>query len=513
MKTVKNPIQKIVLFALFIVFFVASQAQTNIPKKKFVQINAFGVASAIDVSPNGKLIVSGNTDGRLYFWDAENGYYIRTLSFHKDKISEVRFLTDNTIICASKDKKMSVYDFISNKEVFIERTSPGGELLSEVTALDVYGNELLTGHDNFIIRRWKFDKNIPKVDGLPLTGHTWKVSDIHYSETGNSFVSSCEGGKVIKWNGQAYAENVFEEHYNSVISADISRDGKFVASSGTDRKIILRNTTTNQKTVLTSDSNIVNIVRFTPDGESLVTGDNKGTLLIWNIKNHTSTNLGEFLNSKSNPLISIEDIAFTPSGDFIVFSCGNRSIYKVYLTNFKVISIFSKEIAAELDTCFAFKPKDQFERESQYRMRESKRTFYLDSLITLYTARYDSLMKHQFTQNDLDKNKSMHTVSLSIDKISNYFPEINQEFFILELKTKGIKGRTYEDVSGRVYIPLKEAKLFWEKELYKKAEIVGKAYLDPNDNLYKFMSINIKHPHPSLKDKVYDFKQSGEKIK
>lgn len=499
--------------SLLIIAFVLSMqilnAQTNNNLKKFAQMYAYGTATALDVSPNGKFIVSGNTDGRVYLWDAQNGYYIRSFIVHQAKVNEVKFVANDVILCSSADKTMAFCDANTGKIDYIRKTS-SGELLSEVTAFDVYGNELITGHKNFIIRRWFIHGKNLKNNGLPLTGHTWEISDINFAHLGGAFVSSGAGGTVIKWNAQGYSEEKFEEHYNSATTADISPDGSMVASGGLDKKIIIRDTRTGQVTVLSSDT-IVNVVKFTPDGKYLVSGDIGGQLLIWELKNKKSTDIANFLNSQNTHLISIEDITFTADGNYIVFSSANGYIYKVFLKDYKIIAFFSEEISSELDTAWAFRPKGEFERRKQYERREQKRTYYLDSLITEYAIKYENFMKDESNKALELKNKSKHTVYLSIEDISLYYPEIGDEYFVVELKPKNTKGRKYEPANGRINIPLDEAKSFKENDNYKKATIKGIAYRDADEDIYKYISITVLHP--VLKDKSYDFVFTGEKIK
>jgi len=52
-------------------------------KRVFQGHNSAGFACAIDFSPNGKFVLSGDSSGKLYFWDANSGKKFRELKVHE----------------------------------------------------------------------------------------------------------------------------------------------------------------------------------------------------------------------------------------------------------------------------------------------------------------------------------------------------------------------------------------------------------------------------------------------
>ena len=76
------------------------------------------IVKSIDVSSNGKYIVSGSKDNNITLWDVSTGSFVRTYTGHAGSVSSVAFSPDGRLITSSSnDKSIIVWDVVSGNKV------------------------------------------------------------------------------------------------------------------------------------------------------------------------------------------------------------------------------------------------------------------------------------------------------------------------------------------------------------------------------------------------------------
>ena len=132
-------------------------------------------------------------------------------------------------------------------------------------------------------------------------------------------------GADVEPSGYVKALTIKTTHSSAQVA--FSCDGKRIASghgkstSGMDVRVVLWNAQTGEQLLTLANQRPVSCIDFSPDGTSMATGDDKGTLEIWNV--HTGKR--SFALDRHTGQDSIHQIDFDNDGKRIV-CCGRRNL-------------------------------------------------------------------------------------------------------------------------------------------------------------------------------------------
>lgn len=107
--------------------------------------------SVVVFSPDGRTVVSGDTDGRCILWDVDRGEERARLSATSGAISALAFSPDGRqLLCATEAGQLSLFDTVTAQLI---RTY--GEKLGKVScvAFSVDGKFLVSGHNKMFARK------------------------------------------------------------------------------------------------------------------------------------------------------------------------------------------------------------------------------------------------------------------------------------------------------------------------------------------------------------------------
>ncbi|KAF9922595.1 hypothetical protein BGZ67_010377, partial [Mortierella alpina] len=160
---------------------------------------------------------------------------------------------------------------------------------------------------------------------LTLSGHTKAVWDVVFSPNGQKIASGSGDNTVRLWDAQTGAAGaILSGHTSHVLSVAFSPSGQQIASSSSDSTVRLWDGQTGApgpilsvhppKTEvfsLTSHTNAVWSVVFSPSGEQIATGIDDNTVRLWDAKTGAA---GTILSGHTSHVLSV---AFSPSGERI----------------------------------------------------------------------------------------------------------------------------------------------------------------------------------------------------
>ena len=318
--------------------------------------HADGVSDVM-YSPDGKILVSHDGDDMIYLWDAHTGEFLRTLTEHTTDINSIAYSPDGATLASGIDDgtiqlwdtdtgnpKTTLTHTTDSKGVWSVVFSPNGKTLISTD----YADDLIRFWDVATGERLKTIKNPPDTpnqivfspDGSTmvcaggggtmrfwdvatttpirtLTGYPDLIRDIVYSPDGNKIVAVSAGPIIQIWETHTskLKKTFFVDSLRSIDHIAYSPDGITLAYGGVTNAnyaVGLMNTETGEHgRVFSGHKDIITTVAFSPDGLTFASGDESGSINIWDVA--TGECLKE-LTWKEN----VRTLAFLPDGQTLV---------------------------------------------------------------------------------------------------------------------------------------------------------------------------------------------------
>ncbi len=302
------------------------------------------------ISADGKLIASGDLDGKVVIWNVASGDIFLNLPAHADAIEVVTFSPDGRwLVTAGDDAAMNIWDTasgdllqnytdfsgivggltfspdgkkfafsdgtihvwqfnvdsgeISNQELF---TIP--DALSDVFSAD--GSQLagISGND---IKIWD---TITGRELHTLVGHNDWVMGLAFSPDGKTLASTSLDGTVKIWSLSPGNEGVFVAGPGAGFGTRIAYNPngrEFVTNAGDGTATIWNAETGAPKLTLAGHELEVLSVAISSDGTRIATGGLDGRMIVWDAVNEEK--LLDLLEHKPG----VRDVAFSPQGDLL----------------------------------------------------------------------------------------------------------------------------------------------------------------------------------------------------
>ena len=289
----------------------------------------------IAYSPDGKLLVTTDSQGEIIFWDPETGEQKKKTNFHNMPLYAMAFSPDGKYIAmAGKDQAIILFDarkidtpptsFVAhNDDIYalawgpnhifasascIERDPRNWCIKGEVAvwklekigqnplevkrfpahgdwinaiAVSPNGKYIATGGGDNVInlystKTWEHLKT--------LHGHTGRISALAFPARNSSLLGSTSmDGTVRVWSvPDGDQEKLMKSEGGKFMAMAFNPDGKMVAAGGADQKIMLW--LTKKEKVLKELAGLegqVSSLAFSPDGTALAAGLYDSKILVW----------------------------------------------------------------------------------------------------------------------------------------------------------------------------------------------------------------------------------------
>jgi WD40 repeat protein len=214
--------------------------------------------SSLAFSPDGHTLASGSKeDNSITLWDAAHGRILHTLSGHTAGIVSLAYSHDGSHLASgSLDHTIKLWDVASDK-VLHTLPNPGDP-----------------------------DRGLNPVQFSP-NGHTLvSVIYIDVSTTSGSVTETSHTGHLVLWNASS---GTVQGTLAGVDPIALSSDGLTLASSTQkNNNLLIWDATSGkqqQSLSIGGFENELDVVVFSPDGQTLVSGSNNGAIEIWDASN------------------------------------------------------------------------------------------------------------------------------------------------------------------------------------------------------------------------------------
>jgi WD40 repeat protein len=232
-------------------------------------------------NPDGKTILIGGQDRLARLWYLADKATSRAIMRHPDAVKIVGFSSDGLVALTVSSDQVRLWDAETGemlgaplphvKEVLDASFSPDGKAV------------LTRGRDS-AVRIWS---TAPIRSGERRLRHKgWVTAVAFHPQGGESFLTGIGGSeaKVLSWSSTTDSQpDVTLNHLGPVLSLAYRRDGKVFAAGTRDRRVWLGGEGRTSKLASLELDDRVWAVAFSPDGQTLLTGIEKGRAEFWDV--------------------------------------------------------------------------------------------------------------------------------------------------------------------------------------------------------------------------------------
>ncbi len=358
---IKNAMRKLllILFATLITATAATQ-----PADYIVQSIDFKTpVTAVQVSPDGKLILAGFEDGTLRVLNAENlEEQLVVEQAGSAAIYDIEMSPKMDVIFLASGNRILLYDTTGTR---ITSWSHHRNTMWSMD-LDPTGQFLVSTEVN------KTFQLINVYEGeveQPMRAHEDITFAVAFSPDGKQIASGSNDKQVFLWD-LASREVIakFHGHSDNIYDVAFSPDGKYIAAGSRDKSVRIWDIEKKElHQLLKGHQDMVLEIEFSPDGKYLLSASADQAIKLWDVA--SGEQLYAFLDNEG----SVPDIEFLPGGETFVSACmnGTLKIHRLDPEIF-VMKYYREEIKKEMVENPLFLPRQKGEKRSEYETRTAK---------------------------------------------------------------------------------------------------------------------------------------------
>lgn len=241
-----------------------------------------GPVTAMDLSADGRLLLTGGADHQVKLWDVASRKLLDTFEGHVSEVFRVGFSPDGrTAFSTSKDRRLKLWEVMSGRALELPQ-NPGG-----YSAAFAPGGDRLISGGKETLHCWSLDD---EVSYWNLNhAHPGAVSGLAFAPDGRALTIS--DSEVALWNtrtGRADARRDLAEQRRGELqlrALAIDGPGLLAAVAGSDQRIhLLEVNGLKSRGRLIGHRAAVTDLRFLDQGRTLVSAGLDGALKFWSVE-------------------------------------------------------------------------------------------------------------------------------------------------------------------------------------------------------------------------------------
>jgi WD40 repeat protein len=317
-------------------------------------------------SPDGRFIALAGYSGTVNLWDLATKAQVAALQGHKGQIYAIAFSPDGrTLATGGDDRTVRIWDVTTKAQRAILR-GHADAIQSLSFAPD--GKSLASGSNDHTVKLWRL---AARPEAEAFHGHTRGISGVAFSPDGRllasggwdntakvwdlstrrvvatlrdrvvglryptfspdgkllavgsgNFQESTHAGEVMLWDVQARRVIATWRDYPDGInnSLTFSPDGRTLATGGNGGTVKLRDLASGREVTFRGHRGWVGSVRFSPDGRTLASAGEDMTVRLWDVASQQTQGI---LKGHSAPVWSV---AFSPDGKALATASWDHTV-------------------------------------------------------------------------------------------------------------------------------------------------------------------------------------------
>ncbi len=279
----------------------------------FGYITLLPQVTSIDISADGKWLLSGASDGNVVVTEIKTGWMDRLYQQHSKSINAVSFSKDAKLaLTGDADGIIRLWQLLTGTTFrkFRIKTRP-----RQITALDLSpdGRMILAGDSEGIIRLIE----VAAENSMQILGHhSSTVSAVEFSADGRTAASGSWDGSVRLWDvNQRRQLKSPQSHNSKVIAIEFNRNGDHIMSCAADGTVNVSDKRSNLlKSARITHLADIDAAAFSTDERFIITGSRDRTL------KQSWINTGRTINSFEARASRIYSVVFSPDGRLLLSS-------------------------------------------------------------------------------------------------------------------------------------------------------------------------------------------------
>jgi len=276
-----------------------------------------GLVQSIDFSPDGTLLATAGTEGKVLLWDVETGDEVASLDGHDPAqlVNRAVFNPDGTILAsASDDQAIIIWDVATLRP---QKTLLGHSSWVQTLAFSPDGEVVASGGGDRVINLWDVESGELQ---QTLRGHNGPIWDLDFSPSGRLLASASADATGAIWDttsGEVIRD--LTGHNAAVLAISFDELGGTIATGGADNNIRLWDVTTGDQIGTPLSGHLAQVIdlAFSPDGRRLASTGIDSTVRLWDVASHQQIQLF------GNHSASTSAVSFSPDGDILVSGDGS----------------------------------------------------------------------------------------------------------------------------------------------------------------------------------------------
>jgi hypothetical protein len=286
--------------------------------------------NSVAISPDGRTLATGDTNGNAYLWNAGTGRQLAVLNGGGAKVFAVAFSPDGTMVATGYGNGSTSIWKAATGQLIDTVLDPGGKAVNSV-AFSPDGKTLATGDANGSTYFWDITGSHAITLGRTLADPSGAgIWTLAFSPDGKTLATGDYEGSMYLWDAAGSAGNPVATFTvpggHDVTAVAFSPDGKTIATGNSNGTAYLWSLSSGAHTVISEPGPVwgvafskggmlavgdnngstylrdvatggtsailtdpasggqgVGAVAFSPDGQTLATGDTNGTTYLWKV--------------------------------------------------------------------------------------------------------------------------------------------------------------------------------------------------------------------------------------